>query len=470
MPKQSAPLQDTGTSSVLQPPSPSSLAFGLNIETVVSVQNHWREYYNPLRALDLQRAIALYDFSRRGLNAELQNCYREMEMLYPTLIGLIERRTSPLEEMDTKFTILPQDKWPSNATPMLADDQAATLRDAYGQIDNLEDAIEWLELGAFRGYAHLEKIYANPGSSDLSVAHLEPVEQWHWTRKSMYAEWEYVAAATQTNCGVPINQAQFIIREVRRPLDRIALILWIRANLCEKDWDGFIEIVGIPKWIIIMPPNVPKELESEYLAAARSIANGGSGALPNGSDAKSAAPTEKSGSDSFRPRLDWLQEQLILAGTGGLLSMLALPTGMNDSQGAQHADAFKQLGNKEARRISKVFNRDFDAAILDAEFPGLPRLAKFELATREINDPAQFIAGVLQLSQAGYQTSPAQIEEKTGYEVTLKSKTVGRDSVEPKNSESHGSTGHVERGESRPTVKNRPTAFAHPSDRNGASI
>jgi len=442
MTSQLPPLKPTGANSLLQPPSPSSLAFGLNIETVVSVQNHWREYYNPLRALDLQRAIALYDFSRRGLNAELQNCYREMEMLYPTLIGLIERRTSPLEEMDTKFSLLPQDKWPHGATQMLAEDQAATLRDAYGRIDNVEDAIEWLELGAFRGYAHLEKIYANPGTSDLSVAHLEPVEQWHWTRKSLYAEWEYVAAATQTNCGVPIEASQFIIREVRRPLDRIALILWIRANLCEKDWDGFIEIVGIPKWIIIMPPNVPKEFESEYLAAARTIANGGSGALPHGSDAKSAAPTEKSGSDSFRPRLDWLQEQLVLAGTGGLLSMLAMPTGMNNSQGAQHADAFKQVANKEARRISKIFNRDFDAAILEAEFPNQPRLARFELASKEINDPAAFIAGVLQLSQAGYQTSPHQIEQKTGYEVTLKppsTPSVGRDSVEPSNSRNHGS-------------------------------
>ena len=48
----------------------------------------------------MPRAIALYDFSRRGLNAELQNVYREMEGLFPTLIGLIERRTAPLLEMD----------------------------------------------------------------------------------------------------------------------------------------------------------------------------------------------------------------------------------------------------------------------------------------------------------------------------------------------------------------------------------
>jgi hypothetical protein len=67
----------------LSTPAASSLAHGLNIGTVLNVANHWREFYNPLRALDLPRAIALYDFSRRGLTAELQNCYREMEQLYP---------------------------------------------------------------------------------------------------------------------------------------------------------------------------------------------------------------------------------------------------------------------------------------------------------------------------------------------------------------------------------------------------
>jgi len=287
-------MKKTRNPSPLQKPAPvarpSSLAYGLNQGTVVSVQNHWREFYNPLRALDLPRAIALYDLARRGLNAELQNVYREMEGLYPTLMALIERRTSPLLELEIEIKTTPIDQRPAQrgVSQTLADDQAAVLRDAYESIDNLYEAIEWLEMGAFRGYAHLEKIYANPGTSDWTVRHLEPVEQWHWTRSSMYAEWEYAAAATQTNMGVPINYEQFLIHEARRPLDRVALILWIRANLCEKDWDAFIEIYGVPHWIVFMPPNVPKEKESEYLTAARSIMQGGTGALPHGSEAKAA--------------------------------------------------------------------------------------------------------------------------------------------------------------------------------------
>ncbi|HZM01562.1 MAG TPA: DUF935 family protein, partial [Candidatus Saccharimonadales bacterium] len=400
---------------------PSSLAYGLNQGAVVSVQNHWREFYNPLRALDLPRAIALYDFARRGLNAELQNVYREMEGLYPTLMALIERRTSPLLELEIEIKTTPIDQRPAQrgVSQTLADDQAAVLRDAYESIDNLYEAIEWLEMGAFRGYAHLEKIYANPGTSDWTVRHLEPVEQWHWTRSSMYAEWEYVAAATQTNMGVPINYEQFLIHEARRPLDRVALILWIRANLCEKDWDAFIEIYGVPHWIVFMPPNVPKEKESEYLTAARSIMQGGTGALPHGSEAKAAdSPRD---TNPFRPRLDWLQEQLVLAGTGGLLSMLALPTGLGHGASAAHDDAFKKISKKEARKVSEVFNAQFDAPLLARQFPGQPPLAYFTLAANQETNVGDFVDQTLKLAQAGYQVSPAQITEKTGYEVTLKS-------------------------------------------------
>jgi phage gp29-like protein len=409
-------LQNTPPT-LLGPPAASRLARGLNIGTVVNAQNHWREFYNPLRGIDLPRAIALYDFSRRGLNAELQNVYREMEGLFPTLMALIERRTAPLLEMSWSCQPVAADKLPKGASAAQAEEQAACLREAYEKIDNLYEAIEWLELGAFRGYAHLEKIYARPGTDDLTVEHLEPVEQWHWTRKSIYAEWEYVAAATQTNIGVPINYGQFVIHEVRRPLDRVGLVLWLRASLCEKDWDAFIEVYGVPHWVVFMPPNVPKEQEERYNIAAERIASGGNGAMPHGSDLKAADHPRNT--DVFRPRLDWLQEQLVLAGTGGLLSMLAMPTGLGHGAASAHEDAFKKISRKEARKVTEVFNIQFDAPLLAQQFPGQPRLAHFQLSANEETDVAGICAQALQLSQAGYRVSPGQLGEKTGYTLSI---------------------------------------------------
>ena len=341
-----------------------------------------------------------------------------MEGSFPTLMGLIERRTSPLLEMNWNCRAVSEDKLTEGTTMAMAEEQAGALREAYEGIDNIYDAIEWLELGAFRGFAHLEKIYANPGTEDLTVEHLEPVEQWHWTRKSMYAQWEYVAAATQTNVGVPINYQQFVIHEVRRPLDRVALLLWVRANLCEKNWDAFIEIYGVPRWLVTMPPNAPKEQESKYMAASRDIARGGNGALPFGS---SAVPADKPrSSEPFRPRLDWLQEQLVLAGTGGLLSMLSMPTGIGHGASSVHEDAFKKISVKEARKISEVFNRQFDGPLLAQKFPGQPQLAYFELSAKEETDVAALCAQTLQLSQAGYEVDAGQLGEMTGYRISQK--------------------------------------------------
>ena len=162
-----------------------------------------------------------------------------------------------------------------------------------------------------------------------------------------------------------------------------------------------------------MPPNVPKEKEPEYLAAANTIAEGGNGALPHGADIKAADKPRDT--NPFRPRLDWLQEQLVLAGTGGLLSMLSMPTGIGHGATGAHEDAFKKISKKEARKISGVFNRQFDGPLLARKFPGQPHLAFFELSANEETDVSGICAQTLQLSQAGYEVDAGQLREQTGY-------------------------------------------------------
>jgi hypothetical protein len=415
-------LQDSlaapGLTPLFQTPEPSSQAIGLNIKTVLEVQNHWREFYNPLRALDLQRYIALYDFSRRGLNAELQNVYREMEQLFPTLIGLMSRTTSQLLKRELIVRTVDEKALPPGFTKAQADLQADCLRTSYAGLKNKRDIVRKLHLGKYRGWSHLEKIYANPGTSDWTVESLEFVEQWHFTRKSMYAKWEYIPAATQSNCGIPINEDQFVIYEAPFALDRLALLLWIRANLAEKDWDAFVELYGIPRWIVIMPANVPKEKEAEYMQAAKSIASGASGALPGGSDAKVSDGKQEGA--IFRQRLDWIQEQLVLAGTGGMLSMLSKPTGIGQGATTEHADAFDEVGDMDAAELTECLQQQYDRPILAREFPGQPVLAGVVLAAPAETDTGAVCAEIMNLSSAGYLVEPAQVTEKTGYRVTIK--------------------------------------------------
>jgi len=191
----------------------------------------------------------------------------------------------------------------------------------------------------------------------------------------------------------------------------------VRGNLGEKDWDGFLEIYGIPGGVVIMPPDVSPDREAEFEQAARDVAEGGSGALPHGSDYK--PNTEPRGNNPFKQRLDHLSEKLILAGTGGKLTMLAGPTGIGKGASEEQADVFTEIAAAEAVEISELFQRQIDAEVLAAAFPGEPVLAYFELCHQQQTRSDAVVDEVHRLSQAGYVVDMAQVAEKTGYKLTL---------------------------------------------------
>jgi hypothetical protein len=83
--------------------------------------------------------------------------------------------------------------------------------------------------------------------------------------------------------------------------------------------------------------------------------------LPNGSDVK--FPSETRGNQPFLERLSRLDEELVLAGTGGKLTMLA-ESGSGTLAGNAQADGFADIAAAEALEISEVFQKQFDA--LDA--------------------------------------------------------------------------------------------------------
>jgi len=59
------------------------------------------------------------------------------------------------------------------------------LRDQYDRVENLREAVAFLASATFRGFAHVEKHYAEGGRG---IVRLEPVEQWFWCRSGMFGE------------------------------------------------------------------------------------------------------------------------------------------------------------------------------------------------------------------------------------------------------------------------------------------
>jgi phage gp29-like protein len=393
-------------------PANAAPAGGTTIVRKVAALNRWREQFNPLQGLTLQRAVALSRDYFLGQMADLQWLYFFIEQTDADLLALIERRNSRVLEMDWKILQV------EGADEKLAEEQAAYLRERFEAIDNLDEAREHLLMASFRGYAHLEKWRG----ADGEINHLEVVDQWNAVRDGLRGEWKYNPDARSTlYSGLPetavMPREQFVYREVRRPINRIALFKFVRANLSDKDWDAFVEIYGIPGGVTIGPPNVPVDKEADYIAAAKDIAEGGSGFLPNG--AQWVPNVGPRGSQPFKERLDHLSEKLILAGTGGMLTMLTASTGMNSGQASAHGDAFEQIAKAEARRVSETITRDLASPWLAEKYPGKKPAAYFAIAANVETNVGEVCAHIKTLHDAGFQVDPEQVTEETGYVVTV---------------------------------------------------
>lgn len=398
-----------------------------DLKKLVSAINRWREYLNPLRGFTISRAIALIEQGERGEFADLQWAYRKIERSSPTMIGLVKRWGAAMRKLDWEIKTVAE--LPEGATQQQAEAQQKTLRAAYDMIGNLREAVGHLNRAKFRGFAHIQK----HRNTDGDVVHLEPLDQWNFVRDGIYGDWYWNPGAEQAGIHSPniiliepdVLATEFIVREEEMPVDEVAIRYYAYEALGIKDWAGFVEIYGIPSGIVIMPPNIPNGKESEYETTACRVSEGSSGALPNGSDYKTN--DQPRGTNPFKEFLDYTKEQIVLAGTSGKLTMLNDPTGLGSGQSDAHQDTFDDLAEAEALEISELFQRCFDAEILEREHEGEPVLAYFELCAQTDEDVDAITEHASKLSNAGYQVSPKQLSEKTGYEIELKQLLSGQE-------------------------------------------
>lgn len=379
----------------------------------VAMANAWRDNYNPLRGLTIARAVSMLEDGERGAFAQLQWTYRFIEMQDATLGALVERRTSAVQKMgwDVKIREGLQEGSPEAAA---AERQREALKQHWEGVGNIKEAIEHLALASFRGFSVLEKV-----EGDNGLVELAPVDQWHWVRDGLYGDWRYNKDSrfgTAKGEEVPDFAERFVVREVSRPINRVALVCYLRKNLSQKDWDGYVETFGIPAIFVVMPPNVPKDKEDEYEAAAEGVASDARGTLPHGSDVKTIDAGDRGG-NPFKEHIAYQDEQLVLRGTGGKLTMLNDATGIGGSQGDVHQNAFDEIAEAEADEISEVLKEQVDRAFLEEKFPGQEHFAYFAIAANEETDAGQVVQDVVALGGAGYQVARDQVEERTGYEL-----------------------------------------------------
>jgi len=383
----------------------------------VATANAWRDGNNPLRGLTMTKAVRWLEDAQRGIHSNLQWAYETgIEITDADLLVIIDRSVEAVTDMEWQVEQISDDT--RGFDEKLADEQEAFLRQIYEGIDNLYDAIAHLSLFAFRGFAHVTPWYRN--EDPLAITELHPLDQWNMVRDGYKGAWAYDAQARQIpysnlTAEARLDPSEYVVIEKRRSVNRIALIKYVRASVSEKNWDAYVEAYGLPGVFIVAPDGTTDEDMPEFEASANKAAAGGGGALPPGSTISTLS--EVRSTQPFQPRLEWLQKQLVLAGTGGLLTVLT-ESGSGTLAGSVHEQAFRQLGRGRARRISEAFQRQIDRPKLALAFPGQPVLAYFELKSRQEKDTGKFVDNVSKLKSAGYVVDPEQISQETGYTIT----------------------------------------------------
>jgi phage gp29-like protein len=424
------------------------------MEIYSSKSNQWREYYNPLRGLSIPRIVSLIEAGERGQYADLQWMYYHMERSDPMVFSIMQRRRAALLNCDWDVRrVAPGERSGGRAVGRsggrdgqsggrtvgrldggegersggqavgrsdrrtarpfdrgLAAEQAVCLREVYEGIDNFKDAVGFLFTGIFRGYAHVEKHYGAQGE----IERLEPVEQWFWVRDGMFGDWEYNEnAVSGRRHGVPIKRENFVVIE-SLPLNQMLAPLYLRRVLGQRNWDSYLDVFGIPSLFLVGPPQTSPAMELEYQKIADAITSQGKGYLPNGTDIKYV--TGGGGKPPYRDELDYIDRQITLVGTGGLLTMLS-ESGAGTLAGNAHQEAFLQIARGDAVTVSSALQRELDQPVLNAAFPGKPALAYFEFQPNNADQTSRVVQDAVQLAAAGMAMDPAELSEKSGYRV-----------------------------------------------------
>ena len=365
----------------------------------------WLERVNPLQGLTIAQAKSIFDVARAHGSPLLQKIYEEIELTDPVLMTCVERRQSALAGLG----------WSAVANASAADDDKAdeqrkALEEFANGIENLDDAIEHLDLAFFRGYSVCQPVW-----TDGAVRHISILNSWNFLRgDDGRLMWNPDCTLDPNGCVEITPEARTVQIVRRRAIDWPALSIYIRKYVGERDWGRFLERYGIPPVDVVMAPNATDKDKDEYLACAEAAKNGSSVAYPSGTSI-SRAETSR-GQDPFTAFIEHQEKLIVLMATGGTLTSLAQADTGSLAGGAQ-MDVWEQIVQRDGVVISAALNRDLFIPFLRERFPGEPIMAHFEIGKED--EPSATEAADLagKLKTAGWRVDQSQLEEQTGFKL-----------------------------------------------------
>jgi phage gp29-like protein len=174
------------------------------------VQQNWRDHYNPLRGLTLQRILSMEEAAERGDQSDVQWFWDHMHQTDVTVASAVEKRLGYIRSLDWEIRTI------ETADPWLAHEQEQVLRYAYDRIENLTEAASNLAYANFTGFTMLEKI--RTGYSKL-IKRLEYIPPWYWNHDPKTDRWLFNPDARPgRNRGEIADRTRLLIHSPMRPL------------------------------------------------------------------------------------------------------------------------------------------------------------------------------------------------------------------------------------------------------------
>lgn len=370
-----------------------------------------RSHLNPLRQLTMPRATSLLEMSLRGYYADLTWLYAHVERREHVMSSLFERRQSTLGQCIWAVDLTEQAS-KDESIQDAAKRQQDFIYETFAQIDNLKEAWKWLGVAKFRGFSHLEKHYGAKGE----IKHLEPVPQWFWCRNWPNLRWQFNASALQTNLGEQIEPEHFVIREVPACLGELAVYDYIRKSLCIRDWGTFASTFGLPNIFLESTDATKYPTEAEmaaWLTKLKNYVSNGRGVLPAGMKANMLSGGS-SKDTPFPDLVEYIDSMLVLAGTGGKLTMLSDSTGIGQGATLAHERVWEEIAAEEGAEIAEILHRSIAEPRLQEAFPGEPIHVRFVIRRRDQVDQQAGADLLGKLKQAGWRVNEEEAERITG--------------------------------------------------------
>lgn len=364
----------------------------------------WRDYMNPLAGLTVARLNTMHAAAARGQYAAVQWLYKFAAEADVTVIAAIARRLAFLDQLTWQVRPIKQ------ADPGLAAEQVAALTEAYNGIENLADATRDLATAIFNGFAILDK---NPADT-THPRRLDYIPPWFWIRPRGRAYEFNPETLDELAAGEPIDPTRLVVFEAPPAMKPISY-QYLAKTLAGADWDAALMDGANPSFFFVAPDTVTTaEKLAEFQAIAEQMTSRGRGVLPAGTETKTVDLAARPGQQPpYQARIEYCDRQIVMAATGGLLTMLAEP-GSGTLAGGAHAAGLFQLAKSDAGRLSEAYQRAIDLPLLAAEFPGQPVAAWFQFDVPQTEDTATLLEAAANLNWAGYRVDQTQLEEKTG--------------------------------------------------------